>query len=58
MYDQTFLHKMYQQWLQGNDEFQHTLIHFVEMAARYNNVTTEVMLEQLKKYNWFKWKMD
>jgi hypothetical protein len=58
MYDDRFLHMVYQQWMQGNDEYMYTWRQFVELAARLNHTTFEKMFEELQKYSWFVWKRD
>ena len=55
MFDQRFLQSMYQQWSQGNKAYIHCWIDFVEMAARVNGVTADVMMSELRKYRWFEW---
>jgi hypothetical protein len=55
MYNGQFLQMMYQQWRNGNEAYTDAWREFVEMAARENNTTTELMLEELKKYRWFNW---
>lgn len=55
MYSGSMLQKMYQQWCDGQSGSQHRWYAFVEMAARHNSTTPELMLEELKKYRWFKW---
>jgi len=53
--NERFLKMMYDQWIQGIDDYALCLERFVGMAARNSNTTTELMLEELKKYRWFKW---
>jgi len=56
MYNGQFLQMMYQQWCNGNESYTYAWKDFVELAARHNAVTTELMLEELKKYRWFSWR--
>jgi hypothetical protein len=53
--DERFLKMIYDQWIQGIDDYAHCWEKFVVMAARNSSTTTELMLEELKKYRWFKW---
>jgi len=53
--NERFLKMIYDQWIQGIDDYTLYLERFVDMAARNSNTTTELMLEELKKYRWFKW---
>lgn len=55
MFDQRFLQNMYQQWSQGNEAHVHCWLEFVEMAAKVNGVTADVMMSELQKYGWFEW---
>ena len=48
------LHKMYQAWQQGNDHYVKDWFYFAQYAARINNTTTDVILNDLQKYQWFK----
>jgi hypothetical protein len=56
MYNDRFLQMMYQQWSDGQSDVTARWRAFVELAARHNAVTVEVMLEELKKYQWFSWR--
>jgi hypothetical protein len=53
MYNGQFLQMMYQQWSNGQSDVARRWSAFVEFAARHNHTTTELMLEELKKYRWF-----
>jgi hypothetical protein len=46
---------MYQAWLQGNEHYVRDWANFVEMAARWNNTTGDVVMRELQKCHWFKW---
>lgn len=46
--------KMYHAWLCGRENCARDWMDFVEWAAMWNKTTTEIMLEELNKYNWFK----
>ena len=48
------LHRMYQAWQQGNDNYVRDWVRFVEWAASWNNTTSEEVLKQLEKCYWFK----
>ena len=48
------LHKMYQAWQQGNDNYIRDWYNFVEHAARWNNTSGDVIMKELQKYYWFK----
>jgi hypothetical protein len=49
------LYKMYQAWLQGNEHYVRDWANFVEVAARWNNTTGDVVMRELQKCHWFKW---
>jgi hypothetical protein len=48
------LHRMYQAWQQGNDNYVRDWANFVEWAAKWNNTTGDVIMRELQKYYWFK----
>ena len=48
------LHHMYQQWIQGNEDYMFRYMDFAELAARHNNMTVDAVLLELQKYSWFK----
>jgi len=48
------LFKMYHAWLQGNERHSGDWMKFVEWAATWNKTTTDIMMEELFKYKWFK----
>ena len=50
------LHKMYQAWQQGNAQYVRDWALFVEHAAKWNNTTGDVVIRELQKCYWFKWK--
>lgn len=58
MFDQRFLLSMYQQWGDGQTHVGERWLEFVEMAARVNGTTADVMMRELQKYHWFLWKGD
>jgi hypothetical protein len=49
---------MYQQWGDGQTHVGERWLEFVEMAARVNGTTADVMMRELQKYHWFLWKGD
>jgi hypothetical protein len=49
------LQRMYQQWMQGNDNYIRDWATFVEQAARWQNTTGDVIMRELQKYTWFEW---
>lgn len=46
------LYKMYNAWLQG--QISPDWERFIEWAAMWNNVSYDIMMEELFKYKWFK----
>jgi ribosomal protein L20 len=53
MIDRRLLEIMYQQWIQGLDDYSHQWINFVEMAAREQSTTADKIMEELQKCQWF-----
>jgi hypothetical protein len=47
------LQKMYQAWMQGNQNYVRDWSNFVEWAAKWNNTTGDVIMRELQKYFWF-----
>jgi hypothetical protein len=47
------LQRMYQAWMQGNQNYIRDWANFVECAARWNNTTGDVIMRELQKYHWF-----
>jgi hypothetical protein len=47
------LQKMYQAWMQGNQNYIRDWSIFVERAAKWNNTTGDVIMRELQKYSWF-----
>jgi hypothetical protein len=47
------LQKMYQAWMQGNQNYVRDWSNFVECAAKWNNTTGDVIMRELQKYSWF-----
>ena len=45
--------KMYQAWMQGNQNYVRDWSNFVEWAAKWNNTTGDVIMRELQKYSWF-----
>jgi hypothetical protein len=54
MYNTRMLQEMYQQWACGQNARARWL-DFVEMAARVNGTTADVMMRELQKHKWFEW---
>ena len=48
------LQKMYQAWMQDNENYIRDWYNFVEWAARWNNTSAERVLSQLNTCRWFK----
>jgi hypothetical protein len=44
---------MYQQWMQGMNDYAHRWLDFVEMAARANDTTADEIMRELQKCYWF-----
>jgi len=53
--DRRFLQTIYQQWADGQTDAQSRWLDFVEMAARVNGTTADVVMQELQKCYWFKW---
>ena len=47
------LQLMYQQWCQGNDDYNFRWLAFVEMAARHFKQPESEVLRELQKRYWF-----
>jgi hypothetical protein len=47
------LQQMYQQWSQGNDDYNFRWLDFVEMAARHFKQPESEVLRELQKHYWF-----
>jgi hypothetical protein len=47
------LQQMYQQWCQGNDQYDFCWLEFVEMAARQFKQPESEVLRELQKHYWF-----
>ena len=47
------LQLMYQQWCQGNDDYNFRWLDFVEMAARHFKQPESEVLRELQKHYWF-----
>lgn len=54
MVDRRQLEIMYQQWIQGMNDYAHHWIDFVEMAAQVNGTTADQIMRELQKCYWFK----
>jgi hypothetical protein len=48
------LFKMYQAWMQGNENYVRDWQKFAEWAAEWNRTTTEKVMQELQKHYWFK----
>ena len=53
MVDRRQLEIMYQQWIQGMNDYAHHWIDFVEMAAKVNGTTADQIMRELQKCTWF-----
>ena len=53
MVDQHQLEIMYQQWIQGMNDYAYRWIDFVEMAAKVNGTTADQIMRELQKCTWF-----
>jgi hypothetical protein len=53
--DHRFLQTIYQQWADGQTNAQARWLDFVEMAAKINGTTADVVMKELQKCHWFKW---
>jgi hypothetical protein len=47
------LQLMYQQWCQGNEDYGHRWLDFVEMAARQFKQPESEVIRELQKHYWF-----
>jgi hypothetical protein len=47
------LQHMYQQWCQGNEDYNFRWLDFVEMAARYFKQPESEVIRELQKHYWF-----
>jgi hypothetical protein len=45
---------MYQQWIQGVEDYAHCWIDFVEMAAKEHSTTADQVMKELQKCVWFR----
>jgi len=54
MIDRRQLEIMYQQWIQGVEDYAHHWIDFVEMAARDQSTTADQIMKELQKCVWFR----
>jgi hypothetical protein len=50
-----YLHIMYQQWCQGNEDYVYRYLDFAEFVARQHNINVNIAINELKKYHWFKY---
>lgn len=48
------LHHMYQQWIQGNEDYMLRYMDFVKLVAGHNNANADAVMQELQKYHWFK----
>jgi hypothetical protein len=49
------LHEMYQQWIQGNENYSEDWVKFVELVARDFRIQEDEAIRRLQKYSWFVW---
>jgi hypothetical protein len=52
------LETMYQQWQQGNSNYIHHWVRFVELAAKEFNQPEDAVIRQLQTQSWFSWPND
>lgn len=53
MMPETELLKMYQAWMQDNENFARDWLEFLEWSAEWNKTTPDEMMRELQKYYWF-----
>ena len=46
---------MYQQWIQGRDDWPHAWVEFVAMAAKEFSESEADIIKELQKHCWFNW---
>jgi len=46
---------MYQQWIQGRDDWPHAWVEFVALAAKEFDESQVVVIKELQKHFWFNW---
>ena len=46
---------MYQQWQQGNLNYKHDWVRFVELAAREFKHPEDEIIRELQTQSWFRW---
>lgn len=56
MFNERWLQTVYQQWMQGQEEYTYRWVEFVQLAARIQAVSIEAAEEELKQCRWFKWR--
>ena len=49
------LETMYQQWQQGNPNYKHDWVRFVELAAREFKHPEDEIIRELQTQSWFRW---
>jgi hypothetical protein len=49
---------MYQQWQQGNANYIHDWVRFVELASREFKKPEDEIIRELQKQRWFQWPND
>jgi hypothetical protein len=52
------LETMYQQWQQGNANYIHDWVRFVELASREFKTPEDEIIRELQKQRWFQWPND
>jgi len=49
------LYNMYQQWIQGIEDYAEHWVMFVEIVAKEFSITEDEVIRRLQKYSWFAW---
>jgi hypothetical protein len=49
------LYDMYQQWMQGNENYLEDWVNFVELVAKDFRIHEDEAIRRLQKYSWFAW---
>ena len=55
--DSRLLESMYQQWRQGNNDYQNRWTDFVLLAAKEFNAEPKEVMDILQKKWWFEWRV-
>lgn len=56
MIDRNYYYKIYQQWSDGQSDIASRWMDFVEMVSKNSNKSQTQIMEELKKFKWFKWR--